>query len=133
VSRIAYNGFEDLSNKLYGTVRIGSILRRQPSVAWNASCERCGSSFILNHDRARDGVCPRGVACGRVVGSSPSIGRSVVIPTGVRASDSASAYSYAQHQPGLVVTMRPITDATLSAADPGTVARFIEHQRGKRN
>jgi hypothetical protein len=125
-----YNGFENLAGKVFGTIRVIQLQRRQP-VAWSARCDRCGSSFILNHDRVRDGVCPRGVACGRTIPPpSPSIGRTVTIGTGIRAAESASAREYTQHQPGPAVTMRPITAAALLSADPDTLARFIDHQRG---
>jgi hypothetical protein len=127
------SSFENLAGQTLGSLRVTQIARRVPNVAWQAQCLRCGSSGVYTHQKLTTDPACSNAGCGRIVPKpSPSIGRTVTIGTGVRATDSASAREYAQQQPGPAVTIQPITAATLASADPDTLARFIDHERGKR-
>jgi hypothetical protein len=127
------NSFENLTGQTLGSLRVSQIARRSPNVAWDARCITCGSSGVYDHRTLLINPVCRNVGCGRTVPKpSPSLGRTTTIATGVRASDSAAARQFAeQGRQQHTVTMQPITAASLASADPDTIARFIDHQRGK--
>jgi hypothetical protein len=128
------SSFENLTGQTLGCLRVSQIARRVPNVAWQAQCIRCGSSGIYEHRLLVLNPICKNVGCGRTVPPpSPSVGRTVTISTGVRASESASAREYAQEQQRRqhAVTMQPMTAAALASADPDTLARYIDHKRGK--
>ena len=130
--RTTLNGFENLSGTVHGHVRIVSRARLSP-LAWNAQCVRengCGSRFVVPHARARDGVCPNSW-CGRVLDTSPSLARVAEIPTATRSRDSESARNFVSQRQQRIEVPEPSLDA-MRNADPGTLARYIDHQRGRR-
>jgi hypothetical protein len=58
--------FRDLAGLTFGSIEVRHIHRRSP-LAWAASCNVCGSQFVLSHVMAQQGQCPRGpIACRRV-------------------------------------------------------------------
>ena len=123
-----YNGFENLTGQTLRSLKVLQIARRVPTVSWDCRCTICGSSGVYTHQQLTMNPICRNLGCGRSVPPpSPTLGRTVNIPTAIRSSDSADARAFIQQRQAQTV-MQPITSATLASADPDALRGYIEHK-----
>jgi hypothetical protein len=126
------NGFANLVGQTLGSLKVLQIERRVPNIAWQARCITCGSSGVYTHQQLTTNPICRNLGCGRSVPPpSPTLGRTVNIPTAIRSSDSVDARAFIQQRQAQTV-IAPITSQTLASADPDTIARFIDFHKGKK-
>ena len=108
-----YGGFLDLEGRRLGTVQVLNIVRRQPQLAWQCRCLRCGSSWVSTHVL----LVNNAVTC-----PNKSCGRTAPAPT----SDASFTRAFIQEkrpQPAPVAPQRPTFNAD---ADPAGVRAMLD-------
>jgi hypothetical protein len=109
-------GFLDLEGRRLGTVQIEHIVRRQPQLAWQCKCIRCGSTWVSTHVL----LVNNAVTC-----PNRSCGRTAPVPT----SDASFTRAFIQEkrpQPAPVAPQRPTFNV---GADPEGVRAMLDAQR----